>query len=543
MEADALDSAGLAPLRARLAAQRGFRAALVGLALLVSLAIYAPFLASDRPYRLEGVRIGEYERARKSLVPVADGLAARLEGGEAGWRAGRGGRPGAPSFERALAEERLALETRLATLRAHLAPGAARDALDLLGEGLARIGLRTAPEEARRLAQEAQALRDALEPARVALVPVTSWPLLAALSPLEIGLAAGWPLVLAALARRRRARGLALALVVGGVAGLVATARAPRAGFATSNLKVELTRGEIELRAVTFAPVPYGFAEQHPEESLRPPTWLAASELDASGAYVRGPRALRADPITGFVPGTRAVEVRTGEPGLNSPARHWLGTDATGRDLLARLIHGSRASLAVGVLATALLALIGFTLGALAGYRGGWVDLVVSRVIEVVVSFPLLFLVLVAVSFVGPSVWNVILAIGCAGWTGVARLARSEFLRARELAYVEAARSLGYSAPRIVLVHVLPNVLPPLLVALTFAVAGAILVESALSFLGYGVRVPFASWGTLTSETRDLASWWVPLFPGLALFATLLCVQLLGESLRRAVDPRAEVRP
>jgi peptide/nickel transport system permease protein len=338
-------------------------------------------------------------------------------------------------------------------------------------------------------------------------------------------------------------RGLVAAVILGGAAGLVATVRAPQSGFATSNLKGELTRGEIELGSALFAPVPYGFAEQHPEESLRPPTWLAASELDERGAYVRGPRAPRADPVTGFVPGTRAVLVRTGEPALNSPARHWLGTDATGRDLLARLIHGSRASLAVGVLATALLALIGLTLGALAGYRGGFVDLVVSRVIEVVVSFPLLFLVLVAVSFVGPSVWNVILAIGCAGWTGVARLARSEFLRAREQAYVEAARSLGYSTPRIVLVHVLPNVLPPLLVALSFSVAGAILVESALSFLGYGVRVPFASWGTLTSETRDLQSWWVPLFPGLALFVTLLCVQLLGESLRRAVDPRAEVRP
>lgn len=542
MGAEALAGQALT-LRARLVAQRGFRAALVGLALLVSLAVYAPFLASDRPYRLEGVRVGEYERARKSLAPVASGLAALLEGGEAGWRAGRGARADAPSFERAVAEERLALETRLATLRAHLAPGAGREALDAFTGPLLGVGVRTAPEEARRVAEEARALRDALEPARVTLVPVTSWPLFAALTPLDLGLAVGWPLVLLALALRRPARGLALACVAGVAAGLLATTRAPTGGFATSNLKVELTRGEIELHAVTFAPVPYGFAEQHPEESLRPPTWLAASELDERGAYVRGPRAPRADPVTGFVPGTRAVEVRTGEPPLNAPARHWLGTDSTGRDLLARLIHGSRASLAVGVLATALLALIGFSLGALAGYRGGWVDLVVSRVIEVVVSFPLLFLVLVAVSFVGPSVWNVILAIGCAGWTGVARLARSEFLRARELAYVEAARSLGYSASRIVLVHVLPNVLPPLLVALSFSVAGAILVESALSFLGYGVRVPFASWGTLTSETRDLQSWWVPLFPGLALFATLLCVQLLGESLRRAVDPRAEVRP
>ena len=284
--------------------------------------------------------------------------------------------------------------------------------------------------------------------------------------------------------------------------------------------------------------MPYGFAEQHPEESLRPPTWLAASELDAQGAYVSGPRVPRPDPVTGFVPSTRPVEVRAGEPALNSPWRHLLGTDATGRDLLARVIHGSRVSLAVGCLAAALLMGIGVTLGALAGYFGGLLDVLLSRGIEVVVSFPLLFLVLVAVAFLGPSLWNVILVLGCVGWTGVARLARSEFQRQRALDYVAAARALGYSTPRILVRHILPNTLAPLLVAATFAVAAAILVESALSFLGYGVEVPIPSWGALTSETRDLSSWWMPLFPGLILLATVLCVQLLGDALRDALDPR-----
>jgi peptide/nickel transport system permease protein len=387
----------------------------------------------------------------------------------------------------------------------------------------------------------AREVGDALGASTVPLVPVTSYPLFAALTPLEAGLALAWPFVLLALVLGRWRLGLVLALCAG-LAGGFAAARGPGAAFASSSLKAELTRGEIELVRAVFAPVPYGFAEQHPEESLRPPTWLAASELDERGAYVHGSRAPRADPITGFVPSLRPVEVRTGEPELNAAARHWLGTDTTGRDQLARLIHGARASLFVGGAATVLLFLIGVTLGALAGYRGGWVDAVLSRAIEVVVAIPLLFLVLVAVSFLGPSVWNVVLAIGCAGWTGVARLARAEFQRARELPYVEAARSLGYSGPRILCLHVLPNALPPLIVAATFSVAGAILVESTLSFLGYGVRMPFASWGTLTSETRDVASWWVPLFPGLALFVTLLCVQGLGEALRRALDPRAEVR-
>jgi len=296
--------------------------------------------------------------------------------------------------------------------------------------------------------------------------------------------------------------------------------------------------GEIEAESVFFPPCPYGFAEQHPEEGLRPPTWTRASELGLEGGYLRGSRVPRPDPITGFVPTTRAVEVRAGEPALNSPWRHPLGTDASGRDLLGRLIHGARASLAVGLLSTALLFGLGVLVGALAGSSGGVLDLVLSRAIEVVVSFPILFLVLLAVAFVGPSVWNVIAVIGLVGWTGVARLARVEFQRQRELEYVLAARALGFSWPRVAFLHVLPNALGPLLVAATFAVASAILIESALSFLGYGVRVPIPSWGALASESRDVAHWWLQVFPGLALFVTVLAVHWIGDALRDALDAR-----
>jgi peptide/nickel transport system permease protein len=250
----------------------------------------------------------------------------------------------------------------------------------------------------------------------------------------------------------------------------------------------------------------------------------------------------RPDPVTGFVPVTRPVDVRSGEPALNSPWRHLLGTDTTGRDLLARILHGGRVSLRVGLLAPAMLMGVGTAIGALAGWFGGVVDAVLSRVIEVVVAFPLFFIVLVAVAFVGPSLWNVIVVLGLAGWTGVARLCRTEFQRERELDYVAAARAMGFGWPRIVVRHVLPNALAPLFVAGTFSVAMAILVEAGISFLGYGVRVPVPSWGALASESRDLANWWMQVFPGLFLFVTVLVVQLIGDALRDALDPRHEVR-
>lgn len=516
--------------RGILARSPGFRIARVGLVLLSGLAVLAPFLASDRPFYLAAVHRGDFERARRELVPMTATLAALL----------------APtSSPAALAREAQALEGRLAGLRAALgseAPGS----LEGFDAALDRARTRAAAGQVEpgtdvELVRRARALADELEPLRLALRPMRSFPLVAGLTPLEVALLVLWVLVLAPPFRRRlgRARALACAALLSLSVGLAWAAwiGAGRA-FPTGQFKEQMTKGEIEAVSAWFAPVPYGFAEQHPEEALRPPTWLAAAELDPTGAYVRGPRAPVPDPVTGFVPRTRPVEVRAGEPALNAPARHWLGTDATGRDVLARVVHGARASLAVGSLATALLMVIGVAVGAVAGTCGGRVDALLSRLIEVVSSFPLLFLVLVAVAFVGPSLATICLVLGGVGWTGVARLARTEFLRQRELDYVAAARVLGFSPLRIALVHVLPNALAPLVVAATFSVAGVILVEAALSFLGYGVRVPVPSWGSLASETRELSAWWLLVFPGAFLFATVLCLQLAGDALREALDPR-----
>jgi len=533
---------------AQLARRGAFRWAIRALLLMATLAVYAPFLASDRPWYLEAVHRGEFERARATLVPVSQALAGLLARDEAAHLAARG--DATQSLAEARAAEGAALRGRLSALGRALAreDRASLDALEAHLETVLRTAdpVRASPEAGAALVEEARALRTALDPAQVRLVASTSFPLLAALAPFEAGLAVAWLGALGLASRRGRRHAAVLlgcALGAGLVVGLV-WSRAVGGGdaFHTSPLKERLTSGSVEARHVVFAPVPYVYAEQNVAESLRPPTWLASSRLDDHGAYVSGARVPRPDAITGFVPVTQPVEVRAGEPALNSPWRHLLGTDTTGRDLLARVLHGARASLSVGFLAAVALLVVGIGVGAVAGTCGGRVDALLSRVIEVVSAVPLLFLVLVAVAFLGPSSWNVIVVLGCVGWTGVARLARTEFQRERELEYVSAARALGFSWPRVILVHILPNALAPLLVAATFAVAGSILVESALSFLGFGVRVPVASWGGLTNESRELANWWLQLFPGLFLFVTVLCVQLVGDALRDALDPRAQTR-
>jgi len=222
--------------------------------------------------------------------------------------------------------------------------------------------------------------------------------------------------------------------------------------------------------------------------------------------------------------------------------RHWAGTDETGRDVLSRLIHGTRVSLAVGFGAVALYVLLGTLLGAVAGWWGGLADLVVSRAVEVMLSFPALFLVLCILAMIDrPRLIHIVLVIGLTRWPDVARLIRGEVLRIRGLEYVEAARALGASELRILWRHVLPNALGPAVVAATLGVASAILIESSLSFLGFGTPPPTASWGEILTEAQRYASsgaWWLALWPGLALFVTVAAYNLLGEGLRDALDPR-----
>ncbi len=218
---------------------------------------------------------------------------------------------------------------------------------------------------------------------------------------------------------------------------------------------------------------------------------------------------------------------------------HWLGTDGSGRDVLALIVHGARVSLLVGLAAVLAYTAFGIVAGALAGYLGGIVDGVVSRLAEVLLSFPILFAVLVAAAFLPPSASSIVVVLGIFGWPHVARLVRAECLRLREEEFVLAARALGASHLRVLARHVVPGALGPVVVAATFGVAAAILTETALSFLGLGIREPEPSWGHILALGREQTErWWLSVFPGAAIFVTVLATNAIGERLREALDPR-----
>ncbi len=231
---------------------------------------------------------------------------------------------------------------------------------------------------------------------------------------------------------------------------------------------------------------------------------------------------------------------------LEAPSgRHWLGTDGLGRDLAARTLHGARVSLVVGLLAALLALAVGLPLGALAGYAGGWWDAAVSRLVETMLCFPTLLLAL-AILATGwqawlPDVLRIGLVLGLTGWIPVTRYLRAEFLKLRGSDLLAAARATGAGHLRIVLRHLLPSALAPVLVTAAFAVAGAIVLEAALSFLGLGVAEPTATWGRQLREARDHVdrAWWLALFPGIALFLTVLTCNLIGEGVRDLLDPRS----
>ncbi len=226
---------------------------------------------------------------------------------------------------------------------------------------------------------------------------------------------------------------------------------------------------------------------------------------------------------------------------LSAPSlSHPFGTDTLGRDVFSRVLYGTRISLLVGFVSVGIAILIGLILGAISGYFGGIVDEIIMRFVDLMMCFPTFFLILAVIAVLEPSIWNIMIVIGLTSWMGTARLVRAEILGIKGKEYVMAAKAQGFGSLRIIFRHVLPNAVTPVYVVATLGIGGAILTESALSFLGIGVQPPTPSWGNILTQAKDNieVAWWLSVYPGLAIFLTVMGYNLLGEGLRDIFDPR-----
>ncbi|HIF39822.1 MAG TPA: ABC transporter permease [Planctomycetes bacterium] len=590
-----------------------FKIGLVVLAFLYGSAIYAPFLANDRPFVIESVDLRAFRSASGSLSAVTTGMGSLIKQSDEDYTerlrsAGTLGKEGVPQDRTgALGQERRAAANRLETLRLYLpadgepspaapdAPGP-RAALDsyesLVTDGLGAFDAGDSETalvkitEAKKLARgfrRALAIWDPADPdsTGLRLLGAKSHPLTEALSGKEVFFMLFWFLVLAwpawnrlvnqtvlsgnreriRLWRSRKSLGVVLISLLGSVAWVNSPFYGGGSAFDTAPYKSGLATGDMWLTpegqpmqteqadTVVWAPVAFGSAETRSdaEVNFRPPTWRANAEIDSDGRYVRGARAKAAGETdaTGYEVPAVPVQVKPGEPGVNHPLRRIAGTDELGRDLFTRILWGGRVSLMVGILSAVLLTVLGVVIGSIAGYFGGRVDVVIMRAIEIIQSLPAFFLILMAMAFTDPKVvppiFAIIFVIALIRWTGTARLVRGEFMRLREQEFVLAARSLGFSDARTIFRHVLPNAMSPVLVSAAFSVAAGILTESAISFLGFGTRPPEASWGALVNESRNPQFWWIQVFPGVLIFITVTCYNLVGDAVRDALDPKMKL--
>lgn len=561
----------------QLAKRKMFKLSMVVLALLYASAIYAPLIANEKPYVIEGVDYKEYKSATSLMSATVTSMSRLMEQTDAEYRERRG--PDAPpTLSAALDVERDALDLKLATMRLFLpaaehAPLEAYEAqvdqaLATFAEGnfeTAREEIDAAKATGRQLKRDYKAEPPAEpggEPTGKQLEPQKTYPLLKSISPYSFYMMALWALVLLwplwnklwnvllcgrERERIRRARRMKALFVV--VVPLIAAfgwaqfMGSGGSGFNVSPHKERLSEGSFVLESEpVFPPIAYGFAESHQEEGFRPPTWKHDSAISEEGYYMYGFRKPKVDPQTGEMPPPLPTDVRYAEPERNAATRHLAGTDETGRDVFTRILWGGRISLAVGILSAFLLTLIGVVMGALAGFFGGRVDTVIMRIIEILQSIPAFFLILVVMAFTDPEVVPpiimIVVVIALVRWTGVARLVRGEFMRMRESEFVLAAKALGFRSGRTIFRHVLPNALSPIIVSGAFSVAAGILTESAISFLGFGIQHPGASWGSLVNASRSPEHWWIQIFPGLVIFITVTCYNLAGDALRDALDPK-----
>lgn len=225
-----------------------------------------------------------------------------------------------------------------------------------------------------------------------------------------------------------------------------------------------------------------------------------------------------------------------------SPSKeHILGTDEMGRDVFARIVYGGRVSLTVGMLGMLIQIFIGTTLGIIAGFYGGVVDSIIMRIVDVFMCFPFFVIAIAMAAILGPNIWNVIIIIGVLSWTGIARIVRAEILKLKKSEYIEAAHALGIKNIRILLKHLLPNIIPSVIVASTLSIASGILTEASLSFLGMGVKPPQPSWGNMLAAAQNMrtlqSEWWLWIPPGLCVFLTVMSINFMGDGMRDLLDP------
>lgn len=486
----------------------------------ILIAVFCPLLANQRPLYLHAVLKGDF---RNSILIAVEqvGKFAKLD----------------PADEKAV-EARKLFDQKLDDAVDMLGPDDHKKADALRAEALAFESDKAAPEKVKAVQDGLKALREA------PLQPVTRFPAFRALVDEEIYAFFALGVFILLLLMGGKIRGvvpkfLVLVIVPGVLLFIVRTAYPQIEDLRNYRTIVEARDFTESGGKVVRTIVPYGENESIKEERTQWPTWLMLSDADAAKmkaeyetAEAKKPEAERKDwdaPSRG-----RMI--------LPTQHNHLLGTDTLGRDVLARMMYGARVSMLVGIFGVSIYTFIGIVLGATAGFFRGWVDIGISRLTEIVICFPALMLILSVQAFLEPSLLNIIYALALLWWTSVERLQRAEFLRLSGLDFVQAVRALGGSNLRIIFVHILPNALGPILVLTSFGIAGSILIESGLSFLGFGVPQPMASWGQILNEGRaDIrGNWWLTVFPGITIFLTVTCFNLIGEGVRDALDPRRD---
>lgn len=488
---------------------------------LITTSVFAPFLANARPIFYVGINRFEYQEAARTLRGA---MSQQIE---------------ALAKDSALSIPDATIKTialQMDLMESALPPEKSAELSELENKILNILrssGMEGRSDALRQLQRE---LRSSFDASSVTLVSKSHWPVFASLNAADVGFQVAnilfllTPLWIWLLRRlvpvendhiRRRVYSflvMGLPLIAGMLWWWQVPYRVDRTEYKSGVLAADpdAAKAPVVYESVMWPPIAYGIDEYDLAGKSAAPAWYPAKWCP---------------------PGKDAASIKLASQ-WSGP--HWLGTDASGRDVLCRMIWGGRVSLSVGLVAVAIYVTIGIIVGALAGYYRGWCDLLISRIIEVMICFPTFFLILTIVALVGQNIVNIMIVIGLTGWTGIARLVRGEFLRLVDQEFVVAGRALGYTPMRIIFRHVLPNAMAPVLVSATFGIAGAILTESGLSFLGLGISKPTPSWGGLLADGRDSLQHapWLIHFPGLAIFLTITAYNLMGEALRDASDPR-----